>query len=495
MLYARYIGYDNKQLFELSSKIIGGGKRDLFGEAYNISYADVFDFSSKKQSLKKFQIELGIHHQELPFPWDEPLAEENWPQAIEYCDNDVIATELVFIARKQDFVARQILADLSGLSVNDSTQSHTAKIIFGNDPKPQNSFVYTDLSEMFPGYTFDAGQSHYRDEDPKEGGYVYAVPGIYRKVALLDIASMHPTSIVLLDLFGPYTKNYAEIMDARLAIKHKDFDKARTMLGGVLDKYLGSDEDADALAYALKIVINIVYGLTSARFANKFKDNRNKDNIVAKRGSLFMIDLKHALQEEGIPLAHIKTDSVKIPNATKKAIKFVKDFGEKYGYIFEHEATYDVMCLTNDAVYVARDSEDGHWVAVGAQFQHPYIFKTLFSHEPVVFDDLCETKSVTTALYLDMNEDLPEEEHNYQFVGRAGSFVPIKPGLGGGQLMRIKDDKYYAATGTKGWRWLQAATVLEAKRERDIDMRYFDELVEKAKVTLEEFVEFEELVK
>jgi len=107
---------------------------------------------------------------------------------------------------------------------------------------------------------------------------------------------------------------------------------------------------------------------------------------------------------------------------------------------------------------------------------------------------MCETKSVTTALYLDMNEDLPEGEHNYQFVGRAGSFVPIKPGLGGGQLMRIKDDKYYAASGTKGWRWLQAATVLEAKRERDIDPAYFEELVKKAKASLSEYIEFEDLI-
>jgi hypothetical protein len=37
-----------------------------------------------------------------------------------------------------------------------------------------------------------------------------------------------------------------------------------------------------------------VYGLTSAHFPNMFKDNRNVDNIVAKRGALFMIDLKHA---------------------------------------------------------------------------------------------------------------------------------------------------------------------------------------------------------
>ena len=494
MLYARYIGYDNQQLFELSTKIIGGARRDLFGEAYNISYADVFDFSSKKQSLKKFQIELGIHHQELPFPWDEPLAEEYWPQAIEYCDNDVISTEKVFVYRKQDFVARQILADLSGLSINDSTQTHTAKIIFGNDPRPQNSFVYTDLSEMFPGYTFDAGKSSYRDEDPKEGGYVYAEPGFYRDVALLDIASMHPTSIELLNLFGPYTQSYSEIISARLAIKHKEYDEARGLLGGILEKHLGSTDDAEALSYALKIIVLSVYGLTSAKFANKFKDNRNKDNIVAKRGSLFMIDLKHALQEEGIKLAHIKTDSVKIPNATKKAINFVKNFGKKYGYTFEHEATYDVFCLVNDAVYVARDAEDGHWTATGAEFRHPYIFKTLFSHELIDFRDMCETKAVTTALYLDMNEELKEDEHNYQFVGKAGSFVPIKPGFGGGSIMREKEGKYYAATGTKGWRWLESEIVKETGKEEDIDIDYFRYLVDKAVAHLSEFCDFEELV-
>jgi hypothetical protein len=494
MLYARYIEYDNQQLYELSTKIIGGGKRDLFGEAYNISYADVFDFSSKKQSLKKFQIELGIHHQELPFPWDEPLAEEHWPQAIEYCDNDVIATEKVFNYRKQDFVARQILADLSGLSINDSTQTHTAKIIFGNDPRPQNNFVYTDLSEMFPGYTFDAGKSSYRNEDPKEGGYVYAEPGFYRDVAVLDIASMHPTSIELLDLFGPYTKNYSEIISARLAIKHKEYDKARGLLGGILERHLGSTDDAEALAYALKIVINSVYGLTSAKFANKFKDNRNKDNIVAKRGSLFMIDLKHALQEEGIKVAHIKTDSVKLPKATKKAINFVKNFGKEYGYTFEHEATYDMFCLVNDTVYVARNVEDKHWVAIGAEFRHPYIFKTLFSHEPIDFWDMCETKAVSTALYLDMNEELEEDEHNYQFVGKAGSFVPIKPGFGGGLLMREKEGKYYAVTGTKGWHWLESEIVKETGKEEDIDIDYFRYLVDKAVAHLSEFCEFDILV-
>ena len=84
----------------------------MFSQAYNLSYADVYDFSSKKQSLKKFEIELGIHHQELGLKWDEEVSEELWPVVADYCVNDVVATEAVFNARKQDFVAREILADL-----------------------------------------------------------------------------------------------------------------------------------------------------------------------------------------------------------------------------------------------------------------------------------------------------------------------------------------------------------------------------------------------
>ena len=86
---------------------------------------------------------------------------------------------------------------------------------------------YTDLSEMFPGYEFKNGHSMYRGEDPKEGGYVYAEPGIYQNVALLDIASMHPTSIEQLNLFGDYTKRFSEIKQARIFIKHKDYESAK----------------------------------------------------------------------------------------------------------------------------------------------------------------------------------------------------------------------------------------------------------------------------
>ena len=493
ILYARYIGYDNQQLYNLSQKIIHESKNALFREAYNISYTDVYDFSSKKQSLKKFQIELGIHHQELGFKWDEPVAPEYWDIVADYCGNDVIATEETFKAREQDFVARLILAELSGLTPNDTTQQHTAKIIFGNEQNPQSQFVYTHLEEMFPGYTYDHGKSSYKGEDPGEGGYVYAEPGMYRNVALLDVASMHPNSLINMNMFGPYTKNFKQLLDARIAIKRKDFDKAKKMLGGILEKYLNDEDQAASLSYALKIVINIVYGLTSAKFDNKFKDPNNKDNIVAKRGALFMIDLKEAVKEKGFTVAHIKTDSIKIPDATPEIINFVMDFGKKYGYEFEHEETFQKLCLVNDAVYIAKTT-DGEWTATGAQFAQPFVFKTLFSKEPLVFEDFCEVKAVSTALYLDMNENLGPDEHDYHFVGKVGEFCPIKPGANGGILLREKEGKYYAATGSKGYRWLEAEMVKSLRKEDDIDRSYYVAQVDDAVKTLSKYGDFEQFI-
>ncbi len=147
ILWAAMMGYTNEQLYNLSQRIISGSRNAFFGEAYNVSYTDVYDFSSKKQSLKKFEIELGIHHQELGLPWDQPVPEELWPKVVEYCHNDVAATEAIFNAREADFIARQILAELAGMTVNDTTNSLTTRIIFGNNRKPQDHFNYRDLAK------------------------------------------------------------------------------------------------------------------------------------------------------------------------------------------------------------------------------------------------------------------------------------------------------------------------------------------------------------
>lgn len=496
ILYAAIMGYSNADLFRLSQALINGDKNASFGDAYNLSWTDVWDFSSVKYGLKRFQIELGLNHAEISLPFDEPVDVVDWPRVIEYCVNDVVTLKAVFDARKQDYVARQILAELSGLSVNDTTQRHTARLIFGSDKNPAEKFVYTDLSIEFPGYVFEGGKSTYKGVETGEGGFVYAEPGMYRDVAVLDIASMHPTTIEILDLFGPYTRNYSDLKAARLAIKCRDYDSARRMLGGALQPYLDNDANAKALSDALKIVLNIVYGLTSASFKNPFKDIRNKDNIVAKRGALFMVDLMEAVRARGFQVIHIKTDSIKIPDATPEIVQFVTDFGAKYGYTFEHETTYEKFCLVNDAVYIAKhvvpatlesDNADAwkvKWTATGAQFAHPYVFKTLFSGEEVTFEDLAETKTVTAAIYIKFGDDDPH------FVGRAGSFVPVREG--GGTLLRGKDGTFHAITGTKGWQWRESAIVKSEGKEDTVDLSYYRHLVDEAIKNISKYGDIEQ---
>ena len=552
LLYARIMGYTNEQLYNLSQKIIGAPKGEnskyMFGEAYNISYTDVYDFAAKKQSLKKWEVELEIHHQELGLPWDQPVPEERWREVAEYCDNDVIATEAVFNHCKGDWTAREILAELAGMPVNSTTNSLTTKIIFGSEKKP--ALVYTDLATgertdgtkdiaSFPGYEFvyddtiKKYRNMYRGTDVGFGGYVYAEPGMYGNVALLDVASMHPNSAINLNAFGEYTKNFKDILDARIAIKHKDFDSARDMFDGRLKPYLDDEDTAAALAQALKIAINSVYGLTSAGFDNPFRDNRNKNNIVALRGALFMRTLQDEVQAKGYTVVHIKTDSIKVADADPEIIQFVIDFGKKYGYTFEHEATYERMCLVNNAVYIAKykgGKHDGEWTATGKEFAVPYIFKSLFTKEDIVFDDLCETFEVKTALYLDMNESLPDvteyekeldklkkeyddgaylnvdrykeleqlisEGHCYHFIGKVGRFCPMIPGAGGGVLLREGKDKdgnvkYGAATGSKGYRWLESEMVYTFKEMREnIDRSYYDNLVDDAIEAISEYGDF-----
>lgn len=582
LLYARMLGYNNQQLYELSQRIINGDKDDnsvLFGQAFNLSYTDVLDFlsSANKMSLKKWEIKLGIHHQEMDIPWDQPIPEELWDKLGDYCCNDVKATEAVWdYVEGSDWKARQILADLSGLTVNNSTNQHTAQIILGNDKNAASQFVYTDLSTIFPGYKFSQFGFHkeeyepgakmvkrkswYMGQDPGEGGRVYAQPGIYHDVATEDVGSMHPHSAMWLNIFGPYTQRLKDLVDARMYIKHGEFEKAAQLFDGKLAKYLTDPDEAAALADALKTAINSVYGLTYKK-GSRFYDPRNVDNIVAKYGALFMINLEREVKDRGYTVVHIKTDSIKIANADNDILSFVYEYGKKYGFEFEHESTYKKMCLVNESTFIAlyEDPEvcmqkygyipgknkkhPNEWTATGAQFQVPYVFKTLFSRKPILSEDLTETKSVSTALYLDFNEHLPDvrdlekardkaikklktedpaidisvlqaqikdleveiaKGHYYHFIGKVGLFCPVVPGSGGGILVRANDTgtKFDAVTGTKKskiydpneepvWRWMEKEAIDTMGKWDCIDRRYFDSLVDDAIETIQKFGDFE----
>lgn len=548
MLYARMMGYSEEQLFNLSQKIVTkNDKNAFFGEAYNISYTDIYDYASKKQSLKKWEIEIGLRHLELGLPWDKPVPIELWPRVSEYCDNDVISTICTWIETQPDFLAREILADLAGGTVNDTTNTLTTRLIFGNNRKPQlnyrflgekpkgKSFTYEDVFEYaaghtdkkpegtvwFPGYEFKFENklpiSMYRGYELGEGGRVYANPGTYGESETQDVGSMHPHSIKEETAFGEYTAIFVELLEARMLIKHKDFEAAGKLFGGKLTKYLTDPTVAKNLAQALKIAINSVYGLTSAKFTNAFRDERNIDNFIAKRGALFMTDLQLAVESLGYKVIHIKTDSIKVHHPDDFIRTFIKKFGECYGYSFELEDAWDRICLVNDSVFIGH-TEEG-WKATGTEFQVPYVFKTLFSHEELNFNDFCEVKSVSKgAIYIsdheitnkkvanDENSDIPDmiyeepqEEAGVHFVGRVGRFCPMKEGTtGAGYLYRVDNGKYYAVSGTKGYLWMESEMVKNLGKEDCIDISYYEKLAHDAMgdiIAFGNYVDFVDLSK
>lgn len=409
-----------------------------------------------------------------------------------------------------------------------------------------------EFINAFPGYEFKevegfkGKQNMYRGTNLGFGGYVYYEEGMYGNVALLDIQSLHPASIISLNKFGKYTQKYKDLRDLRVAIKHHDLEKARGMMGGSLAKYLTNEEEADALAQAAKLILNSTYGFCSATFDNPFLDSRDKNNIVALKGALFMRTLQDEVQKRGFTVAHIKTDSIKIPDATPEIVQFCIDFAKPYGYVFEFEALIEKMCLVNGSTYIAKfatqekcqemfgcipgdnKKHGGEWTATAKQFQVPYVFKTLFSKEPIEFEDMCEVFETKTALYLDKNENLPDvtseqklldkledkykkgyisdttfesesvplldriqEGHDYHFVGKVGQFCPIKPGCGGAVLYRKQGDKYNAATGTTGYRWLESEMVKVLEKEDDIDKSYYKKLVDDAVEAISQYGDFE----
>ena len=377
----------------------------------------------------------------------------------------------------------------------------------------------SEIITAFPGYEFkevpgyQGKQNVYRGTVLGFGGYIVGEPGIYTNVALLDISGMHSASIIAMNYFGEYTKRYKELREARIFIKHHDYESASKLFDGKLTKYLSNPEAADQLSKAVKLPLNQAYGLTSATFDNPMRDRRNVNNIVALRGALFMRTLQDEVEARGFHIVAIRTDSIKIPEANKEIIEFCMDFAKKYGYEFEHEATYERMCLVNKSAYIAKYAKaewcqehygyspkeckkhGGQWTATAAQFQVPYVFKTLFSKEPLTFDDMCETKSVQKgAIYLDMNEKLPEGEHNYIFVGRVGQFTPVDNGAGGGELLCKRDNGTYAGiTGTVGYRWLESEVIRKVYSDpvSIVDRGYYTKLVDGAIDAINKYGDFE----
>lgn len=554
MLYAAAQGYTPEELYNLSKKLTDKNKevqnRAKFSQARHLFYADTYEYPTEKIGLKKWEIKLEIDHQEWDRDWTQPVPKDQWDKFEGYCKNDVISLEAVFNATHNDFVAKEMLVDLvPGSSMIDSTNSISTRFVKGDADHLE--LVYTDFTtgkqygdgvpfnmpiiskeeydkigddwtgvtpinnNQFPGYHLvDIGDpkgphNFFRGIDIGRGGYVYSNPGMYGRCVTKDSASHHPSSIEQLNLFGKQTKRYSDLKKARYAIKHKDFDSVRNMFDGKLAKYFtGSEEqlksNAKAVSTAFKLILNAFYGMTSSPHDYfEAKDPRNINNIVALRGAMVLKIIQDEVEARGFKVVHVKTDSIKIANPTDEILDYVVKRGHDYGYTFETEHTWNRLCLIDDAQFIGlHDYDDPDspftWDATGKKFQVPYIYKSLFTHEPIAFQDMCETFTVNAgALHLVFDEGTDKEVDKY--IGRVGQFTPVLTGKGA-HLYRVNDGKRYAASGSTNketkerYDWLESKEVFNNHLEGIINKSFYISKCNDAIDTLNKFGNYDQFV-
>ena len=79
-------------------------------------------------------------------------------------------------------------------------------------PRPQDKFVYTDLSEMFRRYKFENGKSTYMGIETGEGGYVYAEPGNVYKCSSIGCCVNASKQHYSTKFIWPIYKKFKELM-------------------------------------------------------------------------------------------------------------------------------------------------------------------------------------------------------------------------------------------------------------------------------------------
>lgn len=266
-------------------------------------------------SLKKIEGNLGksVLESEIPFDYPEPLTDEQKNIVHKYCSYDVENTIEVFKLREKNyFQTREELLKMlpdgdSKVRLNTTTLS--ALILLGGNPLDKWTTIrFKEMLSGVPSEVLDMwikASNMMRDKTYKSkpitldkygcsitfgsGGLHGVAKGQkeFRNVKLLDVGSMYPTIITILQALGiKGTEVYDNLRQERLRIKHSDPVKAG----------------------ALKLILNSVYG----NLKNEYSDLNNPQAAltVCIYGQAALYDLCGMLYEKGYQVMNINTDGV-----------------------------------------------------------------------------------------------------------------------------------------------------------------------------------------
>jgi hypothetical protein len=338
---------------ELNDKIIKG-ENVKFINKHDFKSLDVFQqLDVSKPSLKKVLGNMGrmILESSVPFDLDRELTADELQQTIYYCSSDVDGTIDIYKEREKSyFQPKQSLLEMLGkpaaakwntttLSANLLLERPLPKWASVRIPPEFWLLVPADVREMW----IEASTAFGADPKIKTvtieefncdiqfgfGGLHGAHKYIKRqkKVKLLDVKSMYPHIVILLNILGEATAKYKEILDRRLAIKHID----------------------EILSEALKLILNSVYGQLGSKYSTLY--NPMGLLSVCIYGQIALYDLCKRISPFAT-IVNINTDGVAFVPEDDGYIDAYKEWEKDFSLELE-EKNFDLFVQKDVNNYIA----------------------------------------------------------------------------------------------------------------------------------------------
>lgn len=282
------------------------------------------DFETNSLNLKSFESMLGMQIVETPRDFALPVPEDQWVQVIDYCKNDVVATQNAYqyLKDKGAVGAVESLRAFVAASTNDSIErltklsTNSLMIRLLGEAKYDRSKLFEYLKRCnFDHALADPAFKRWFDkivnwvDDPFKldkpvleferngvdykfglgGGHGANQKTIFHDCIDVDFASLYPNIIINLEGLGPKTtQKYAELVELRVASKKTD----------------------KVLAQGLKLFINSLYGLTRSKKSGAQIYDEHLGLDVCIVGQVMLYDLALRLEECGAELVNINTDGI-----------------------------------------------------------------------------------------------------------------------------------------------------------------------------------------
>lgn len=252
----------NHLIKKLSDRIISGESVNFISKP-KINSLDVSQqIATQRISLKRIEGNMGkmILESSVPFDHPEPLTDEQFYEVLDYCCYDVDTTIDIYLERIESyFQPKQELVEMLGKpeAMKWNTTTISAQLLLDKPLQQWASVrIPPDMWLMVPEPVRELWAKYASSYEPPKGtvnieefgcDIQFGFGGLHgahkhikreRNVKLLDVKSMYPKIIILLNVLKDATEKYNQMLDKRLAIKH---------INAIL-----SD--------ALKLILNSVYG-------------------------------------------------------------------------------------------------------------------------------------------------------------------------------------------------------------------------------------------